>query len=72
MAEKEMKLPKIDEKAFSRVDFYDWWWNGDPAPPFIHLGQDEILQAARIKMAYELEVAKVRVTALEQMNKLMG
>lgn len=72
MSPAEMKLPKIDQTAFSMTDFYDWWWNGDPAPPFLHLGRDVILEVAKVKMAYELEVAKARVVALEQMNEVMN
>jgi hypothetical protein len=72
MSPGEMKLPNIDQKAFSVVDFYDWWWNGDPAPPFIHLGRDIVLEVAKVKMAYELDVAKARVVALEKINQVMG
>jgi hypothetical protein len=67
-----MKLPQVSAEAFSLVDFFEWWWNGDPAPPFIYLERDMLLEVAKIKMGYEIEVAKARVVALEKINKVMG
>jgi hypothetical protein len=67
-----MKLPQVSAEAFSLVDFFEWWWNGDPAPPFIYLERDMLLDVAKIKMGYEIEVAKARVVALEKINKVMG
>lgn len=66
-----MKLPKIDAEAFSLVDFFEWWWNGDPAPPFIYLERDSLLEVAKIRMSYEVEIAKARVVALEKINRVM-
>jgi hypothetical protein len=72
MSPVEMKLPKINAEAFSLVDFFEWWWNGDPAPPFIYLERDMLLEVAKIKMGYEVEVAKARVVALEKINQVIG
>ena len=72
MSPAEMKLPKINAEAFSLVDFFEWWWNGDPAPPFIYLERDMLLEVAKIKMGYEVEVAKARVVALEKINQVIG
>jgi hypothetical protein len=67
-----MKLPIVGAEAFSVVDFFEWWWNGDPAPPFIYLEREILLEAAKIKMTYELDIAKARVVALEKLNQVMG
>jgi hypothetical protein len=67
-----MKLPQVSAEAFSLVDFFEWWWNGDPAPPFIYLERDMLLEVAKIKMGYEIEVAKARVAALEKINRVMA
>jgi len=67
-----MKLPQVSAEAFSLVDFFEWWWNGDPAPPFLYLERDMLLEVAKIKMGYEVEVAKARVVALEKINKVMA
>ncbi len=72
MSPGQMKLPNVSTEAFSIVDFFEWWWNGDPAPPFIYLERDMLLEAAKVKMAYELEVAKARVVALEKLNQVVG
>jgi hypothetical protein len=67
-----MKLPNVATEAFSIVDFFEWWWNGDPAPPFIYLERDILFEAAKIRMAYELDVAKARVVAIEKLNQVVG
>jgi hypothetical protein len=72
MSPGEMKLPNIAKEAFTLADFFEWWWNGDPAPPFIYLGRDAIQEVAKVKMGYEIEVARARVAALEKINQIMG
>jgi len=72
MSHAGMKLPQVSAEAFSLVDFFEWWWNGDPAPPFIYLERDMLLEVAKIKMGYEIEIAKARVVALEKVNKVMA
>ncbi len=67
-----MKLPDITKDTFTLADFFEWWWNGDPAPPFLYLERDMIQEVAKIKMVYELEVAKAKVAALEKINQVMG
>jgi len=72
MSPGEMKLPNVNKEMFTVTDFLDWWWNGDPAPPFIYLERDVIQEIAKVKMGYELEVAKARVVAIEKINQIMG